>query len=87
MGGIDEEFQIAAPVLVETVAIAAPDQAGKGGNLAQRFLQVVGGDRGELVELAVGAFQKQVGFAQGRHIGQRGIAAQRLPLAVAFQEG
>ena len=55
LGAVDGELDVLVGALVELAAVAALEQLAEAGDLAQRLLQVVRGDVGELLELGVRA--------------------------------
>ncbi len=57
LGAVDRERDVAVGALVELALVAALEHLGEARDLAQRLLQVVRGDVGELLELLVGALQ------------------------------
>ena len=57
LGAVDGECDVLDAALVELVAVALLEQLAERRDLAQRFLQVVRGDVGELLEFGVGASQ------------------------------
>ncbi len=57
LGPVHGELDVLVGLLVELAAVAALQQLAEAGDLAQRLLQVVRGDVGELLELGVGALQ------------------------------
>ena len=54
---VDGELDVLVRALVELAAVAALEHLGEARDLAQRLLQVVRGDVGELLELLVGALE------------------------------
>ena len=57
LGAVDGELDVLVGALVELPAVAALQELAEAGDLAQRLLQVVAGDVGELLEIAVGPLQ------------------------------
>ena len=55
LGAVDCEVDVLAAPLVQLVAVALLQELAERGHLAQRFLQVMGGHIGELLEIGVGA--------------------------------
>ena len=96
LGAVDRELDVAVGALVELARVAALEHLREARDLAQRLLQVVRGDVGELLELLVGALQlarlldqRPLGVAQGADLGDDPLAhrldvgAQRRDLARA----
>ena len=54
LGTVDRVADVLGAALIEFVAVALLEQLTERGDLAQRFLQIVGCDIGELLELGVG---------------------------------
>ena len=57
LGAVDGELDVLVGPLVELPLVAALEQLAEARHLAQRLLQVVGGDVGELLQVGVGAGQ------------------------------
>ena len=57
LGAVDRELDVLVAALVELALVAALEQLAEARDLAQRLLQVVRGDVGELLELGVGPAQ------------------------------
>ena len=75
LGAVDGELDVAIGPLVELAAVAALEHLREARDLAQRLLQVVRRDVGELLELLVGALelarlldQRALGVAQRRDL-------------------
>ena len=75
-GAVDGELDVAVGALVELARVAPLEHLGEARDLAQRLLQVVRGDVGELLELLVGALelarlvdQRALGIAQRADLG------------------
>ena len=66
VGAVDREVDVLVGPFVELPAVAALEQLGEAGHLAQRFLEVVRGDVRELLQLGVGALE----------VGRLGVEAQ-----------
>ena len=64
LGAVDGEGDVLDAALVELVAVALLEQLAERGDLAQRLLQVVRGDVGELLEFGVGPAQFDGLFVQ-----------------------
>ena len=56
-GAVDRVMDVLVGLLVQLAAIAFRQQLGVGGHHAQRFLQIVRGHVGELLQVAIGAGQ------------------------------
>ncbi len=54
LGAVDREADVFGAAFVELVAVSLLQQLAERGDLAQRLLQIVGGDVGELLEFGVG---------------------------------
>ena len=81
---IDGEIDVLSAALVELVAVALLQQLAERGHLAQRFLQVVGGHVGELLQLGVGAAQLGgLGVQVGGLAGGAACAARLRPASAA----
>ena len=66
---VDGEADVLVGARVELAAVALLEQLAEARDLAQRLLEVVRGDVGELLELGVGAPQVGLGGAQRRELG------------------
>ena len=81
LGAVDRERDVAVGALVELPLVAALEHLREAGDLAQRLLQVVRRDVGELLELLVGALelarlreQRRLGVAQRGDLGDDPLA-------------
>ena len=63
LGAVDGELDVLVGPRVELAAVALLQQLAEARDLAQRLLQVVRGDVGELLELGVGALQLRAAWA------------------------
>ena len=66
---VDGEADVLVGALVELAAVALLEQLAEARDLAQRLLQVVRGDVGELLELGVGALEVFLGGLQRLQLG------------------
>lgn len=64
LGAVDGEVDVLLGPVVQLVAVPLVEQLAEGRDLAQRFLQIVRGDVGELLQLGVGAAQFHGLFVQ-----------------------
>ena len=78
-GAVDREADVFRAAVVEFVAVPLLQQLAERGHLAQRLLQIVGRDVGELFEFGVGAAQLDGLLVEGRGlIGQGQLRRPRL---------
>ena len=85
--GGEHARQVVAPLFAQGLLILGLQPVAEGLDLAQRLLQVVGGDRGELLQLAVRGVQVRRAAPEGGGHGVKGlIHPADLVLAAERQE-